>query len=81
MARSTRLVILIKNIYTLCYLLSEESSIPFYYTINGYNNDNRPYAEVMLLDRVVVGLLVTGAAINVIGGKLAEQLIRSKVPF
>jgi len=35
----------------------------------------------MLLDRVVVGLLDTGAAINVIGGKLAEQLIRSKVPF
>ncbi|KAH8350808.1 hypothetical protein KR084_007984, partial [Drosophila pseudotakahashii] len=45
------------------------------------NNDNRPYAKVMLLDRVVVGLLDTGAAINVIGGKLAEQLIRSRVPF
>jgi len=29
----------------------------------------------------VVGLLDTGAAVNVIGGKLAEQLIRSKVPF
>jgi len=33
----------------------------------------------MLLYRVVAGLLDTGAAINVIGGKLAEQLIRSKV--
>jgi len=71
MARSTRLVILIKNIYTLwgrkrfllpvtyfstnlvypftlrvtgitnpsaCYILSDESSIPFYSTSNGYKN-------------------------------------------
>jgi len=45
MARSTRLGILIKNIYTLwetlpstCYILSDESSIPFYSTSNGYKN-------------------------------------------
>jgi len=46
MTRSTRLVILIKNIYTLwgrkfpsaCYILSDESSIPFYSTSNGYKN-------------------------------------------
>jgi len=42
--RSTRLVILIKNIYTLWgrkrfrYILSDKSSIPFYSTSNGYNN-------------------------------------------
>jgi len=32
MARTTRLVILTKNIYTLC----PEYNIPFYSTINGY---------------------------------------------
>jgi len=38
MARSTRLVILIKNIYIyICYILSDESSMPFYSTSNGYN--------------------------------------------
>jgi len=43
MARSTLLVILIKNMYILskmlpstCYILSNESSIPVYYTSNGY---------------------------------------------
>jgi len=36
MARSTRLVILIKNIYTLCYVLSDEHSIPFYSASYGY---------------------------------------------
>jgi len=46
MARSTRLLILIKNIYvyfmgsetlsSACYILSDESSIPFYSTSNGY---------------------------------------------
>jgi len=44
MARSTRLVILFKNIYTLWgrkrFLLpdSDESSVPFYFTSNGYKN-------------------------------------------
>jgi len=47
MARSTRVVILIKDIYiyfmgsktlpSACYLLSDESSIPIYFTSNGYN--------------------------------------------
>jgi len=47
-ASSTRLVILIKNIYTIymgsetlpsvCYILSDESSIPFSSTSNGYKN-------------------------------------------
>jgi len=45
-ASSTRLVILVKNIYTLWgrkrfllpgYILSHESSIPFYSRSNGYN--------------------------------------------
>jgi len=50
MARSTRLVILIKNICiyfmgseilpSACYILSDESSIPFCSTSNGYNNKN-----------------------------------------
>jgi len=45
MARSTRLVILIKNIYTLWgrkrfrYILSDESSIPVYSTSNGVTAD------------------------------------------
>jgi len=51
MARSTRLVILIKNIYTLwgrkrlsssCCILYGESSIAFYSTSNGYKNDDLP---------------------------------------
>jgi len=46
MARSTRLVILVKNVIcfmgsisllSTCYILSDESSIPFYSTSNGYN--------------------------------------------
>jgi len=46
MARSTRLVILSKNILyfmgsetlpSACYILSDESSIPFYSTSNGYD--------------------------------------------
>jgi len=51
MARSTELVILIKNIYTLrgqkrfllpcTYILSDESSVPFYSTSNGYNKEER----------------------------------------
>jgi len=48
-ARSTRLVILIKNIYTLwgrkrfllTFTLSDESSIPIYSTSNGYNHTGR----------------------------------------
>jgi len=43
--------------------------------------DRRPYAEVRLLDRVVIGLLDTGASISAIGGKLAEQIIKGRVPF
>jgi len=43
--------------------------------------DRRPYAEVRLLDRVVIGLLDTGASLSAIGGKLAEQIIKARVPF
>jgi len=53
MARLTRLVILIKNTYiyfmgtetypSACYILSDESSIPFYSTSNRYKNYR--YAE------------------------------------
>ncbi|XP_033237657.1 uncharacterized protein [Drosophila pseudoobscura] len=43
--------------------------------------DKRPYAEVRLLDQTVLGLLDTGAAISVIGGKLAERVIQSRIPF
>jgi len=88
MARSTRLVILIKNIYTLwgrkrfllpvtyfstnlvypftlrvtgitnpsaCYILSDESSIPFYSTSNGYKN-GKPGARKRLY-KGPIGLL------------------------
>jgi len=49
MAKSNRLVILIKNIYTMksetlsstCYTLFDKSNIPFYSTSNGYNNKNQ----------------------------------------
>jgi len=49
MARSTRLVILIKNVYTLrgetlpsaCYIPSDEPGIPFYSTSNGYDKEER----------------------------------------
>ncbi|XP_030385488.1 uncharacterized protein LOC115632467 isoform X1 [Scaptodrosophila lebanonensis] len=45
------------------------------------NNDKRPYAEVRMLDRIVLGLMDTGAAISCVGGRLAEQLIRSRFNF
>jgi len=46
LTRSTRLLVLIKNIYTFwgrkCFLLlSDESIIPFYSTSNGYNKVNQ----------------------------------------
>jgi len=55
MARSTRLVILIKNIYFMvsetlpstCCILSDESSIPFYPTSNGYNNKDPTKAPLL----------------------------------
>nr|XP_041630567.1 uncharacterized protein K02A2.6-like [Drosophila kikkawai] len=43
--------------------------------------DKRPYAKVRILDRIVTGLLDTGAAVSVIGGSLAQQIIRNRVPF
>jgi len=50
MARSTRLVILIKNIYTLwVYILSDVSSIPFYSTSNGYKNDRKTFKYKLLV--------------------------------
>jgi len=50
-------------------------------TIRFKGNDKRPYAEVQLLDRIIIGLLETGAAISVVGGNLAKQIIQSKHPF
>jgi len=60
MARSTRLVILIKNIYiysmgsetlpSACNILSDESSIPFYSTSNGYK-------KLFALNHVTASLL------------------------
>ncbi|XP_052857197.1 uncharacterized protein LOC128265316 [Drosophila gunungcola] len=43
--------------------------------------DKRPYAEVRVLDQVVLGLLDTGAAMSALGGKLAEQVVLSRIPF
>jgi len=53
MPRSTRLVIQIKNICiyfmgsetlpSACYILSDESGIPFCSTINGYTKNNNKY--------------------------------------
>jgi len=50
-------------------------------TIRFKGNDKRPYAEARLLDKIIIGLLDTGAAISVIGGNLAKQIIQSKHPF
>jgi len=50
-------------------------------TIRFKGNDKRPYAEVQLLDRIIIGLLDTGAAISVVGGNLEKQIIQSKHPF
>jgi len=41
--------------------------------------DKCPYAEVV--GRLIMGLLDTGAAISVIGGNLAEHVIKSRIPF
>ena len=43
--------------------------------------DSRPYAEVEVLNRVVLGLLDTGAAISCLGGSLAKEIIKKKIPF
>jgi len=56
MARSTRLVILIKNIYTLwgrkrlLLLLSYESSIPFYSTSNGYKSTSPEIFQKLFIE-------------------------------
>jgi len=50
-------------------------------TIRFPRNDKRPYAEVKLLNRIITGLLDTGAAISVVGGNFAKQIIQRKHPF
>jgi len=39
----------LETLPTACYILSDESSIPFYSTSNGYNNSYFQYIQVTLL--------------------------------
>jgi len=50
-------------------------------TIRFQGNDKQLYAEVQLLDWIIIGLLDTGAAISEVGGNLAKQIIQSKHSF
>jgi len=42
------------------------------------NYDLRPYAEIEILERKILGLLDSGAQVSCIGGSLAVQLIKDK---
>ncbi|KAH8279991.1 hypothetical protein KR054_001545, partial [Drosophila jambulina] len=44
-------------------------------------HDRRPYAEIILLDRQISGLMDTGASISCIGGELAKELLENGVEF
>lgn len=44
-------------------------------------SDVRPYAEVTLFGRKMLGLMDTGASLSCLGGKAAEEFLRSGKPF
>ncbi|KAH8404970.1 hypothetical protein KR215_007183, partial [Drosophila sulfurigaster] len=43
--------------------------------------DPRPYAQVKMLGKTITGLMDTGATINCIGGKLAEEILANNTEY
>lgn len=57
------------------------SAINHICTIIATSKDPRPFLPIRLLNRTVDGLLDSGASISCIGGTLASEVIREKIPF